>query len=74
MKSYKVLIPVTLSQGQIRLGDSQAESRKHLLANTSKKGVYTPTGELCFKAGEVIGLAVVSKAMAGCLEEVTDKA
>jgi len=63
MKMYRTTGPITINSGEIKLNERQAEARKHLLKPTETEGVFLAKGELCFKAGEVIGLPVVSKAM-----------
>jgi len=70
MNMYRTLRTITVNSGEIKLDEKQAKKRRHLLIPTKKKTVFLPSGELCFKAGEVIGLSAASKAMAAVLEEV----
>jgi hypothetical protein len=73
MKKYKVLKPYLHNTGKIWLSDVQAAPRKHMLTAVAP-GCYLPKGELCFKAGEVIGLdAVIGKALASTLVVVEAK-
>ena len=62
MKIYKVVAPVTISQGVMLLTDDQTRPRLHCLEKTSRKGTYAVLQKVTFKAGEVIGLEQVSKA------------
>lgn len=70
MKDYKALRPVTIPCGQIRLSDKQSEPRMEGLKATKTKGVFDVVAQQTFKAGEVIGLEDVSKALKPSLEEV----
>jgi hypothetical protein len=73
MKTYTTLVPVLLPAGtELQLNEKQAAVRMHLLKKTARKGVYTATGELAFKAGEIIGLQeTLSKAVLPSLAEVS---
>lgn len=56
MKTYKIIQPVTLTSGVVRLTDEQARMRAHKLeAVKGKKGLYRITGPNQFKAGQEIG-------------------
>ena len=59
MKKVTVIAAAGASVGVpavVRLTESQAASRMHLLAETGRKGVYEVIGTLNFKCGEVFGL------------------
>ena len=73
MKQYKTLSTVILFEGEVGLTPAQAEPRS-LALKAAKKGVYKITGEVQFKAGEVIGLGTFPKAFAGALEPVKQQA
>ena len=68
MQQYRVIKAIAINSGKVGLSAKQAATRSHMLIATDEPGVYLPGGTLCFKAGEVIGLDVVSKAMASSLE------
>jgi hypothetical protein len=56
MKTYKMLAPVTLRSGTVRLTKEQAKGRGYKLAPIkSKQDHYTLTAPNQFKADEVIG-------------------
>lgn len=70
MKKYRVTQAITVSSGKIWLNENQADKRSHLLIATDQPGVYLPSGTLCFKVGEVIGLEVFPKSMLSVLEPI----
>lgn len=72
MKIYKIIAPITLFAGTVRLTDAQVIGRAHKLAPVpGKKDCYTITGPNQFKAGEVIGYdGDMPKNMASLVEEV----
>ena len=70
MKDYKVLTPLIIPCGQIKLEDEQASPRMEGLKKGRTKGFYDVLQPQQFKAGEVIGLNDVSKALLPCIEEV----
>lgn len=73
MKIYKTNSIVTIPGGEIGLSDIQAEKRKHLLKSGKRKGVYIAVSPVTFKAGEIISLPAVNKALAAQLDEVAGK-
>lgn len=73
MKYYKVISPVTIPGGTIRLNDNQAKTRAHGVKAIKPKGVYEMLTPQTFKVGEVFGLKDVSKAILPSVEEVTGK-
>jgi hypothetical protein len=76
MKNYKVKSPLTVVADRIRLRCDQAAARAHLLDKAKGKGskdVYIPKGPLSFKAGEIIGLADVTKIVVEKLEPLSEE-
>ena len=69
MKDYKVIKPVIIPCGVVRLEDDQAAPRMEYLTKKTK-GVYETSAPQGFKAGEVIGLESVSKSLLCNLEEI----
>ena len=69
MKDYKVLQPVTIPCGLIRLNEKQSDPRMEGI-KVKSKGVYEILTPQTFKAGEVIGLEDVSKALKPSMEDV----
>ena len=69
MKRYQTLETVTVRPPRIGLTDAQAERRKHAI-KPAGKGIYTPLGDLCFKAGEIIALDSVGKVLLPKLREI----
>ena len=68
MKMYTIRNrPVRLYSGILQLSDEQAASRRQSLDPVKgKTGWYRVTHEVCFKAGEIIGMAdPVPKALSG---------
>ena len=74
MKTYKTTSPVYLFAGEIALDDSQAKPRLEsgLIKPTETEGVYRITKEICFRAGEVIGLGNPDLATLKKLDPVED--
>ena len=69
----RALQTLRLGPGTIlTLSEQQARDRAHVLAS-GNDGSYTSTGEVCFKAGEVFGVAVeLPKALVQCVDVVAD--
>jgi len=60
MERYRTIKPIFLYSGQIGLDENQARPRLETgrIKQTETDGVYDISGEVCFKAGEIVGLAV----------------
>lgn len=56
MYDYRVIAPLTLHVGRIKLTREQYEPRAHCLQKTKTRDVYNIVGPVQFKAGEVIAL------------------
>ena len=67
MKPYRTLATVRLFTGVVGLTDDQVKWRANCLEKL-KDDVYQITGEVCFKAGEMIGLEEAPKPFAKLLE------
>lgn len=72
MKSYKILSPVILREGVVRLTEEQARGREQILESVKDKNDhYRITGPNQFKAGQEIGYdGEIPKAFAGEIEEM----
>lgn len=76
MQDYRVKSPLTVVADRIRLTGVQAAARAHQLDKAKGKGskdVYIPKGPLSFKAGEIIGLADVTKIVVEKLESLSEE-
>ncbi len=72
MKKYRVIKPLNLFCGQIKLSASQAEKRQVRLKKIKgKTGLYEIAGQVQFKPGEIIYLKP-DKASRICLEPVPE--
>ena len=69
MKDYKVIKPVSIPCGLIRLSEKQADPRSEGIKHKGRD-VYEVMTPQTFKAGEVFGLKDVSKALKPSLEDI----
>lgn len=61
MKKYKAISPLKVTSGLVELSEKQAKRRARLIMPGNREGVYEIVKPVQFKAGEVFGLADVSK-------------
>lgn len=73
MKTYKIIQPVTLTSGIVRLKDDQAKGREHKLELLGRN-CYRITAPNQFKVGQVIGYdGDIPKTMANGMDEMQGK-
>lgn len=70
MKEYTITRPVFIDAGtRLALSDAQARARRGQIKEVGD-GVFEATAIVNFKAGEVVGLETVPKAIASAFDEI----